>query len=261
MRRPDMPVELEQVILRAMALEAHVRPSAPELEHALLAFCRPTYREHMIERMSNAGIPWGTPPPGTAPPHRGSHAPVPLQGTDPTLLAPTGMTAPRRSKLPWIFLAAVLIGGGVAAAVVLSNKEDPAPQASIETTPAPTPTPTPTVPPTPAATPPAGAPPVAPAAPTKVTIKLAVDPATATITIDGKPVTGGELVVDRDGAEHELSITADGFKPHTEKLTFDENQRLVINLDKKRKTTTRPPRPRPPGGRQRPDRIEDESPY
>src|SRR5262245_54559740 len=51
--RTDVPPELEQIILRAMAIEPAHRPgSAAELEHALLAFCRPTYREHTIERLS-----------------------------------------------------------------------------------------------------------------------------------------------------------------------------------------------------------------
>ncbi len=47
-RRPDLPVALEQLILAAMAQEPAERPgSATELEHALLGFCRPTFRDRL----------------------------------------------------------------------------------------------------------------------------------------------------------------------------------------------------------------------
>ncbi|HMG55882.1 MAG TPA: serine/threonine-protein kinase, partial [Kofleriaceae bacterium] len=45
--RPDLPRELEDLILRAMAQSPDHRPaSAESLERALLAFCRPVFREH-----------------------------------------------------------------------------------------------------------------------------------------------------------------------------------------------------------------------
>jgi serine/threonine-protein kinase len=254
-RRPELPAELEQIILRAMAIEPRARfASAVELEHALLEFCRAGYREHMIERISNAGIPWGTPPPTTAPPHRQSQPPAGLGGTDPTLLAPSGMiAAPRRSKLPLILGAVVLLGGGAAAMVAVQQRSDP---------PAAAPAPVAATPPDP---PPVPAPAAAPSgpiavAPARVTIKFMVEPSTAMISVDGKPVTA-ELVIDKDPASHVVSITADGYVPHTEKLTFDESQRLVVKLEKQPPNRpVRPTRPARPGANST-DRIESQSPY
>ncbi|HET9622048.1 MAG TPA: serine/threonine-protein kinase, partial [Kofleriaceae bacterium] len=52
-RRPDVPVMLEQIILQAMAQEPAQRPvSASDFEQALLAYCRPTFRDRMSGRMS-----------------------------------------------------------------------------------------------------------------------------------------------------------------------------------------------------------------
>jgi serine/threonine protein kinase len=260
-RRPEIPAELDAIILRAMSIEPRDRfSSAAELEHALLAFCRPTYREHMIERMSNAGIPWGTPQPGTHPPLRSSQPP--MHGTDPTLLAPSGMIEKPRSKLPWIFAAAIVLGGGITAAVVLTGggpKKAADTSPPVVVAPGPTPTPPPVAPTTPSPSETAGS-----AAPVNVTIRFAIDPASATVTIDGKAVVGGELVIAKDAALHDLVIAAAGYKTHSERLTFEENQRLVINLEKAKPTkndrsnTTRPNRPVRPN---RPERIDPSSPY
>ena len=242
-RRPDVPVELEAIIERAMALDATLRwGSAQELEHALLAFCRSTYRDNMIERMSGSGVSWGTPVAS----FRTSQPPI-NQGTDPTLLAPSHIEAPKpkRSKLPFI-LAGVVIVGGVAAALAAMNTGGdakpapaPAPPAVVvaQTTPLPAPVP--------------------PPAPTTVTIKLSLDPADAKVAIDGKPVTG-EIVVPKDDIEHELSVTAPGFVAHAEKIHFDDNQRITVALAKAAKVA---PVTHKHTGETPKDRIDTDSPY
>ncbi|HEX5059703.1 MAG TPA: serine/threonine-protein kinase [Kofleriaceae bacterium] len=261
-RRPDIPEALDDIIAMSMALEADMRPpSAAELEHALLQFCRPQFRDHMIQRISSAGIVFGT-----SPPHRRSQpAGVRLdQGTDPTLVAPSAIIPPKkRSKLPFILAGMLVVGGAGAAVVAMQSGKETKPL-DTKTEPAVAATPTPTPPPAAAPTP---APvPAPPAAPTTITLKFAVDPATAVITVDGNAVKNGELVVEKDGAEHALSVTAPGFKPHDEKLAFDESQKLVIHLDKVTKAAT-PTRPRPtkqdkPDKQEtKHDRIESESPY
>ncbi|HEY0986401.1 MAG TPA: serine/threonine-protein kinase, partial [Kofleriaceae bacterium] len=56
-RRADLPEVLEQLIVRAMAQEPHDRPSgANEIEHALLPFCRPMFRDHASAGLSAPGL-------------------------------------------------------------------------------------------------------------------------------------------------------------------------------------------------------------
>ncbi|HMG23764.1 MAG TPA: protein kinase [Kofleriaceae bacterium] len=109
-------------------------------------------------------------------------------------------------------------------------------------------------PPAPAIEPPAPAP--AAAAPERITVTLAVDPASAAITLDGAAVGGGELSVPRDGALHRLRITAAGYLGYDETLVFDQSQRLVVAL----KRAAAPPRPRPRKDHSL-DGIESQSPY
>jgi hypothetical protein len=234
-----------------------MRPaSAAELERSLLAFCRPPFRDNMIQRISSAGIVFGT-----SPPHRRSQPIAPPQhGTDPTLLAPSGMITPsataapkRRSKLPLV-LAGVLVAGGAAAAIVVATSRDKA--KPVDTPPAETAPVAMKAEPPPAAPAPTPAP---PAAPTKLTIKFAVEPKEAAVAVDGTPVSGGELVVAPDDAEHTLTVTAPGFKPYEEKLHFDDNQKLVVKLDRAAKAS--PPPRKQPAQQTKHERIESESPY
>lgn len=90
-------------------------------------------------------------------------------------------------------------------------------------------------------------------------LRFSVEPKDATITIDGAPVTGDELVVEADGDEHTLTVAATGYKPHTEKLHFDQSQKLVVHLRRAAQRTTTPKRPVKPSTKR--ERIESESPY
>jgi len=243
--RPDIPPQLEQLIVAAMAIEPAHRPrSAAELEHALLAFCRPGFRDHTIERMSGASLPFSRPTP--TPLH-------PQHGTDATVLAPTPPPQQRkRSNVPLIVGLIVLVAASCAvAALVLSRSGEEAPK---QTALAPEPAKPPPPPP-----PPATKPEPPPAAPQMVTLKLAVEPASATVTIDGKPVTGGELTMPRDDAKHQLHIAAPGYAPHDEEIDLSESQRIAVQLKKAAsgRVTTPPKKPKDPKN----DRIESESPY
>jgi eukaryotic-like serine/threonine-protein kinase len=263
-RRPDIPQQLDEIIGMTMTLDPATRlSSAAELEHALLAFCRPGFRDHMMQRISSAGIVFGT-----APPQRRSQPssdalrsgfgtnPVNLGGTDPTLLAPSGITPPKkRSAVPFVLAGLLLAGGAAATIVALQSRKDTKPLVTTEPAAsepvAMKPEPAPTPQPPPAVTP--------PAAPAKVTVKFSVEPKTAAITVDGEPVKNGELVVDKDDAEHELAVTAPGFKAHEEPLRFDESQKLVIHLEKTAKPASSTPKPPKPPVKH--ERIESESPY
>jgi len=189
-----------------------------------------------------------------------------------------GASPPRRSRTAMIGLGLVIaVIGAVTAIVVSSRGELPvatgparptavpppatpaaAPGATQAAAAAPAPpraTAEPTAPPAPAE-PTAAAP---PAAQPKITLRLAIEPAGATITLDDERVTGPELEVSRDARQHHLRITAPGYLPDDETVAFDESQRLVVQLKKA-----------PVPGRSKPhkdrpteptDRIESQSPY
>ena len=234
--RPELPPELEQLILSAMALEPeHRPPSCAALEQALLPFCRPTFRDHTIERISSAVLPFRT---------TNTAAPA----------APT-VAGKKRSWVPIVVGAVAAVGIAIAALVIVQQQSssEPAP-ASPPLAAEPAPVAPPPAPPAPAVDPP----PVAPA-PTTITLKFSVEPKTAKITLDGKPVDGDELPIAKDGDEHELVITAPGHVEHHDKIRFEESQRISVQLKKTAAKPSRPTRPvKKPG---KPDRIDSESPY
>jgi serine/threonine protein kinase len=297
-RRPDLPEPLEQIILQAMAQAPAQRPaSAMELEQALLPYCRPVFRERASARMSAPGLPLMTPPPltrsGGSGPIPAKH-PSSL-AIDHTLVADAGgstsggsagainpdrpsptptpsvIAEPRRSRAPWIIGAIVLCAGIAAAVVILGSGDTPVPVAKATpptTLPATHPAADASVtPPGPVAQPAVldageavGSADQSPAAPqaSPMTLRFAVEPASAVILVDGKRVKGTELVVAKDDAVHTLRITAPGHIAHSETIRFDETQRLVVHL----KRATGPTRN---GDRRKPgtdtERIDSESPY
>jgi eukaryotic-like serine/threonine-protein kinase len=300
--RRDLPEALEQIIVRAMALEAANRPSsAHELEAALMPFCRQVFRDAATGRLSAPGLPFRSstqrradalvPPtvpgdpaaernanrswpqstgagsssvrtasgPGSVPGMTGPGAVMPAVGTSP---------APR-SRTAVIALGLAIAAVGIGIAVVIGGRGDPP-----ATTGPPPATTAPATATPPAATPAAGTTPTAPpahtepappqhveqpAAPAKITLRLAIEPAGATITLDDAPVTGPELVVPRDAKQHHLRITAAGYLPDDETVSFDESQRLVVQLKK----AAAPGRGKPHKDRptERTEKIESQSPY
>ena len=236
-RRPDLPLELEQIIVRAMSLQPAQRPtSATELEQALLPHCRPTFRENMIERISSPGMSFKTPL---------EHPPAPRLGNAP----PAAQRASRRGLVIALVAIALVVGGIIALSVGGSSpppKSDEPAIAKVEPTVTPiTPVPEPPKPPAP----------TEPAADSKITLRFMIDPADAKITIDGAPVKGTELTVERDTGMHELRIGAPGYVAHVEKIRYDETQRISIELKHVTRTT------RPPKAHDRSDTIDSQSPY
>jgi eukaryotic-like serine/threonine-protein kinase len=293
-RRPDLPEPLEQIILQAMAQTPEQRQaSAIDLELALLAYCRPAFRDRASGSISAPGLPLPlpTPPPASAS-GTGSGVPRSNVGMDHTVAAagsasavreptteapavtsrerPGATTSPRRSRVPWI-LGAIVLAAGISGAVIVAGRGDgpvvAAPTPPPTTTPPPpvahavpdTASATPSEPSAPQATPGAGgaAAPTGPPA-TTVMLRFAVEPAGAVITVDGARINGTELAVPKDDAVHTLQITAPGHVAHDETIRFDESQRLVVQL----KRAGGPVRP---GDRHKPhsdtDRIDSESPY
>ena len=270
--RPDLPPALEDIILQTMSLDPRARPAnAAALEQSLLTFCRPTFAEHTIERISSASMRSKTP------------SVMPTQfGTDRTqLVAPpnptpapvqspfTGQPAPARpartqsSKALWIILGLGLVAGLATAGIVMMSQgtrpaKEPDPVAAV--VPKPEAKTEPTTEPS-VVTKPTTSDPTPPVAASTVTLRFAVEPTTSKIAVDGKPVLGGELVVPRDDAKHTLQITAAGHTSHTEELRFDETQRIVIQLKPTKSGGSRPVKPGKPDKPIKPDRIDSTSPY
>lgn len=246
--RPELPEELERLIVHAMASEPAHRPrSAEEFERALLGFCRSTFRDNTIERISAQSM-GGFNPAFTPPPMAKSGLGPPALGTAQTVAAGQ---LPAKSRKGLIALVAVfLISGGVTAGVVLTRSGG----LPAATPPSPAP-PTP-APPVAQAPPPAPQP--APAAPATITLKFAVTPATAAIEIDGKRAEG-DVTVQKDDAKHHLHIAAAGYVAHDEDIRFDETQRLTIELEK---VAPKPGKGHPQRPiKKHPEKIESESPY
>jgi len=149
-----------------------------------------------------------------------------------TPLPPAGTSPAPRSRTPVVILGLAIAVVGIVIGVVVGTRGDSPVATGPATTPSPvTPPAAATPPPTaapPVATPPAGTVPTAPpahaeptaapqhadepAAPPKITLRLAIEPAGATITLDDQPVTGPELVVPRDARQHRLlAVEHDAF--------------------------------------------------
>ena len=251
-KRPDLPPALEDIVMRAMALEPQARPaSAAELEQALLAFCRPNFRDHMIERISQSNVGFKSSSP---------LLPTP-QAHEATVYLGAPTATKKLSKLPLVI--AIVGAVGIAAAVVIAKQAS-----TTETKPAPATAPIAKAPEAPVAPrAPVDKPPDKPAEAVdkpveaaRVTIRFDVDPSHAKIVVDGKPLDGTSLEVAKDDALHALSITAKGYQSYEGELTFGETQKLVVKLDKvgQKPTTTRTPKPTKDG---KPERIDTKSPY
>jgi len=313
-RRANVPEALEQLIVRAMAQEPRDRPtSATEIEQALLAFCRPLFRDHASGGLSASGSLYrssGARPGGIGGNGPDSHhgvriAATPLDqalasqpglgnvGTQLTMhpaparlpepaavsgVAPTAGAAPRRRLTAWIVggIALVTVGGVIAAAVAMTGggADSPAagarpsvdvPTASSEATTSPVAPAPPAASPAPPAVSPGPAahsesPPVEAAAPhagepsraPTITLRLAIEPKGAAITLDGRRVSGPEIALPRDDKAHRLRITAPGYLAHEETIAFDENQRVTVQL---KRPAARAKGPKDPDG------IDSQSPY
>jgi hypothetical protein len=110
---------------------------------------------------------------------------------------------------------------------------------------------------------------------TTITLRFVVDPPDAVITLDGTRLPSTDLAVTRDAVPHRLRITAAGYTIHEDLITFDENQRLFVQLQRAGRPGSKgahiertriertdragqPDRADPPD---RADRIEKNSPY
>jgi serine/threonine-protein kinase len=253
--RGDLPEDLERVILKAMARDQEARfPSVLALGAALLPLAGP--RARVLWEPIFRAHSWPPPPDQraiTAPGSTGQVEAVAFQEPIRSGSSPRSNTLPAQGDsvslagLPRRSMSPVLVAGGAAAlalaaaviwAVQPSDHEVLSrPMVAEEAPVAP--------PPAPAEAPPA--PPAAPA-PQKYAVAIAVEPSAATIRLDGAIVGRGvyRAELDKDGAEHTLEISADGYR--SERVTFKDapppETIALAKVERERPAAAkRPPRP------------------
>jgi serine/threonine-protein kinase len=104
--------------------------------------------------------------------------------------------------------------------------------------------------PTATTTPPAPAPPEQRSPPSTIGVDIRISPATATISIDGKPVNNPfAQQFPSDDAVHTVRASAPGYAPKSLTVAFNANVRLDLNLDRLAPPPSQrkpdPPRPHP----------------
>lgn len=287
--RPDLPRELEQIILTSIALEPHARPrSAAALEQALLPFCGTGFTDHQLERATPSFRPAAQPITAATIPNVPNRAAV----------AATPVARNRR----WFAIAGFAIAsviGGVAVVVATTKRPTGSTEATtsmaevhvVPTLPAETkpeqtepvqanPVGSQPIEPTPVATTPgaaqsaetkpspvepveAGSNAVAPAPPAKpatIRLRFSVVPTFARVYLDGRRVASDELEVTQDQASHTVRITAPGYAPYEATVKFDETQKLAIELSRISKAT-RATKSSGASDKRGTDKIESQSPY
>jgi hypothetical protein len=186
---------------------------------------------------------------------------------------PVAMPAPRRRMM--LIAGAAVVVCGTLVGLVLAKRSGPdapgapappklaVPEATAPVVTAPPRPPLAETAPPAEAVPPAPQVPAQPAAPAapQITLRFEIEPATATILLDDRPVKVRQLTVPKDDGVHRLKISAPGFLTHSDTVRFDESHKLVLQLQPQPKRavpgSTRPDR----GGRDRTERIESQSPY
>ena len=161
-------------------------------------------------------------------------APAPAPSAAATLVPPAedidaSLDAPPRSRVP---LYAAIAGAVALLVVVLALAlRRPAPVAS----------------------------PVAPPPPSTVEITIDVDPASSTLTLDGKPVVGGRALVPRSTAVVTLSATAPGYAGFSSEIVPDRDRGVLVRLTPS-KPSPPPARPRSTGAGWHPPHVEKITP-
>ncbi len=271
--RPDLPRELEQIIAAAIALDPQDRPqSASALEQALVPFCGSALRDHKFPAATPPFQPAVTPitaPTAVLRSNRPAAGIAPIEGSG-------------RRRLVMGLIASMGVVGGIAATVMTTRDttaetalvakptdtpSDDVNPAAVQPTPPPPPAPLPkdaiptTVEPK---GPPASseiAPATAPSKASTITLKFSVAPPSARIYLDGSRLRSNEIVVPKDDAPHKVHISAPGFVPYDETITFDETQKLAIDLSRSSRAGRATKAASTSTANRGSDKIESQSPY
>jgi serine/threonine-protein kinase len=262
--RPDVPVEIENAILRCLERDRSRRfPTAADLALALAPFGSPK-TQLLAEKVTRIAYPAGHP--------TGAHAPVslpipsvPLAATGPhaplsaslasaptalgtsqpgSMPAITGFSgaqttppAPKASRAGLFVGLAALAVAGVGAAWFFTRAPAPTPKQASE--PAANATQTAASQPAPSA-----------ANGTSVAIHLSVEPKEAKIFVDDAEVSSNpyDAKIKPDGSGHKVRFEAPGFEPQSHYVVYDKAVSLDVKLAQKAVAAPQPAPPAPLGG-------------
>jgi serine/threonine protein kinase len=213
-RRPDVPAALDSLILELLAKDPGARPSLAEVRRRLAA-------------LGTRSVPVAVQVEPSAPIAAAA-------AEDAELDVP-----PRRARWPLAVGAVAVIAIATTVFVAVrrgGGSDDTKPTTPRAAASAPSP-------PAPAPAPPAPAPPPPPAvepAPNPIGhLDLAIEPATAAVTIDGEKVAlvRGRANVSLDQGKHELAAAAPGYKTasHSFEIAPDKTTPIVVKLERPRR--------------------------
>jgi serine/threonine protein kinase len=172
-----------------------------------------------------AATPSPAKPPASGAPARPATpapAPTPAAPAPTPAPAPSGDAGAPKSKA-WLWILLLLLVGGGGAFFALSGGDKPAPKPEVAATAAAAGDPASAAPGSGATTP--------PAAPVDAVLAFEVEPANATVTVDGQAANGGKVSGLKLGASVEVVAKADGFEPFTKTVTMDSaSVKLPIKL-------------------------------
>ena len=101
----------------------------------------------------------------------------------------------------------------------------------------------------------------APSKTSTITLRFSVAPPSARIYLDGSRLRSNEIVVPKDDSPHKVHISAPGFVPYDETITFDETQKLAIDLSRSSRAIRATKSVSTSTANRGSDKIESQSPY
>jgi serine/threonine protein kinase len=276
-RRPDLPPDLEAVVIKALALKPWDRfASADELMDALEPFRsnqrsmpsvripvqklgRQNKRSETATSETLAASPSSPMPPLDRTEATEATGPMRMDSQLGDTLSVTAISdaqAARRSPVRIVLAAlALTVAAGVALALLWPQDGAPPPKAAAAPVTAP-PVPIDTAPEPPGDT------------PEEVVLEFSVTPPEATVTVDGQPVENGELARPAGDTPLTVKVEAEGYEPRELQIKPDRSRIIDVELDEKTVAPapgarTTPGRRNPRDRRNRPknDRIITDDPY
>jgi serine/threonine-protein kinase len=225
---------------------ATVAPHVPPKLQAIIHRCLekdPDARFRYVEELLNLlALEAGLPAQYTLPDNKTQHAPkISLGGASGQRTAKKKSTG-RRGTTVLLSVAAIVLVGGVAVAVVKTRHDQRAPSTEKPIAAAPSPPPPPTSAPSTAPEPPKPPPTPTPTTPEGITLRVATVPPDAELTLDGarlpNPFVGS---FPKSALRRQLGARARGYRPSSQWIALDRSQEITLRLDAERAPASNAP--------------------